>query len=74
MNEPGWWRSFDGMDAIFRVFRNITIATLTFAAVLAILGYTLAAVIGVILATTAILVTLFAWFRRDDLARSRPRP
>jgi hypothetical protein len=75
MSGVGWWDSFERMDAVFRVSRNSVIAGFTIAAVSLILGFTAVAVLSIILATTACLFTIFAWFRRDDLARgSHPRP
>jgi hypothetical protein len=73
MSGPAWWHSFERLDAIFRVSRNLAIAAFTISAASWIAGAPIAAVLGVIGGTTAILVTLFAWFRRDDLGHSRSR-
>lgn len=71
MGGPGWWRSFERLDAIFRIFRNLAIAAFTLAAASWIAQVTIAAILLVIGGTTASLIALFSWFRRDDLARSR---
>jgi hypothetical protein len=65
----GWWHSFERMDALFRVSRNVAIAALTLGAACWIGGLPLAAVAGAVAGTTAVLIMLFSWFRRDDLAR-----
>jgi hypothetical protein len=72
MSSPRWWRSFERMDRIFRVSANIAVAATTAAAALWIATLTLAAVACLVLATTAVLVALFSWFRRDDLASGGP--
>jgi drug/metabolite transporter (DMT)-like permease len=71
MAGQGGWHSFERLDAVFRISVNISIGAFTLAAVCWILGFTSVAVAGAVLATTAVLVALFSWFRRDDL---RPGP
>ena len=70
MAGPRWWRSYERLDALFRVFRNLAIAAFTLAAACWIAEVTIPAVLLVIGGTTAILIALFSWFRRDDLSRS----
>lgn len=72
MSGPLWWHSFERLDAVFRMSVNLTIGAFTLAAVCWILDFTLVAVAGIVLATTAVLVALFSWFRRDDLRPGRP--
>ena len=75
MSGPHWWSSYSRVDAIFRASVNTIIGAVTAAVVCWILSFTLLAVAGIVLATTAVLVALFAWFRRDDLAADgKPRP
>lgn len=74
MSGPRWWDSFDRMDAVFRVSLNTAIAAATVAAVCWIATLTAVAVVGTVVATTAILLTLFSWFRRDDLAHGGRPP
>ena len=72
MSGRGWWHSLERIDMIFRWSVNAAIGAFTLAAMGWILGFTLVAVASIVLATTAVLLALFSWFRRDDLSRSRP--
>ncbi|MQA30886.1 MAG: hypothetical protein GEU82_13810 [Luteitalea sp.] len=73
MSGPRWWISFERLDAVFRISVNLAIAAATVAAICWILTYALAAALGIIVATTASLIALFSWLRRDDL-RGKGRP
>jgi uncharacterized YccA/Bax inhibitor family protein len=70
MRGPAWWHSFARMDALFRGARTVAIAAFTIGAASWIGEVPIAAVLGVIGGTTAVLVMLFAWFRSDDLGRA----
>jgi hypothetical protein len=66
---PAWWQSYDRLDAIFGTARNAAIGAFTLAAASWIAGLTMPAILLVIGGTTAVLIALFSWFRRDDLSR-----
>ena len=68
----GWWHSLERIDMIFRWSVNAAIGAFTLAATCWILGFALVAVAFIVLATTAVLIALFLWFRRDDLRPGRP--
>jgi len=69
-----WWDSYDRIDRTFRRARNTAIVASGLAIVSWGLGLVLIAVPATVLTMVAILITLFTWFRRDDLSRPANRP
>jgi hypothetical protein len=73
MSIPEWWDSPERIAVWFSRFST----TAAFAAAFAVLGWTMRlfilAVPATVLAAAAILMTVFTWFRKDDLA-SRGAP
>jgi hypothetical protein len=73
MASSSWWDSLERMERSFRVARGCAIGGLGLSIVAWGLWLVIIAVPATVFTATAILFTLFTWFRKDDLQRGAPR-
>lgn len=69
---PSWWDSPDKMDRSYRRWRNVSVVSVGLSICAWGLWLQYVAVPLTVLASVALLMTLFTWFRRDDLLRGAP--
>ncbi len=66
-----FWDSLERMDATFHRARLVAIVFTCLALIAWLLPLPFVTVPAAIVANVAILIALFTWFRREDLARSQ---
>jgi hypothetical protein len=73
MPSEHWWDSLEQLDKRFRLARNTAVVAGGLSIAAWGMWLVLIAVPATVVTMTAILFTLFLWFRRDDLSRTTGR-